>query len=408
MIMVSAGLVTAMFALNKQKKTPETSPPETLEEDSQTEIPENQDETVLETSAPSDSEEVTRAKEVLSEMTLEEKIYQLFIVTPEVLVGNGINCVVQSGPMTQKAIEEKPVGGIIYFSQNLESPDQTREMLSNIQQFIKTSHPAGLWLAVDEEGGTVARVADSLHTTSYPNMSIYGEKGDVSEVYVTGTGIAKDISSFGFNLDFAPVADVYLDEGNELQERIFSDDPAVVSEMVSAMVEGLQDSGEVSATLKHFPGLGAENGNTHEDEFTRIDRTYEELEAAEFLPFRAGIAAGADFVMVGHQIMSCAGDDLPSDLSSVVMTDWLREKLQFHGVIVTDAHNMNTIAETYTPGEAALLAVQAGADIVLMPENLDEAFQSIYDAVENQELSEERIDESVLRILTAKAKHHLL
>jgi len=402
MIFFSAGLITAMFTLNRQRtnQNAEAENPDVPES-----IPEETE--IQETTEPKDEYQLV-AELTLQEMTMEEKIYQLFIVTPEVLVDNVVNCVVQSGQMTKKALEQKPVGGIIYFSQNLEAPNQTKEMLSMAQSYIRDSHPVGLWLAVDEEGGTVARVADNLGTTQYSDMSVYGERGDVSEVFMVGSGIAEDISQFGFNLDFAPVADVYIDEGNELQNRIFSRDPAVVSEMVASMVEGLQNSGAVSATLKHFPGLGAENGNTHEDAFAYIERTYEELENTEFLPFKAGINAGADFVMVGHQIMSCAGDELPSDLSPVVITDWLRGNLGYNGIVVTDAHNMNTISENYSSGESAVLAIQAGADIVLMPENLNEAFQAVYDAVEQQEISEERINESVLRILTAKAKHHLL
>ena len=121
-----------------------------------------------------------------------------------------------------------------------------------------------------------------------------------------------------------------------------------------------------------------------------------------------GIEAGADFIMVGHQTMSCAEDDLPSDLSGTVITDWLRGNLNYQGIVITDAHNMNTITKNYSSGDAALRAIQAGADIVLMPDDLNDAFQTVYDAVENGELSEERIDESVRRILTAKAKHNLL
>ena len=408
MLLAGAGMMTAMLTLNRQKdnqqsqsesaEMPETASP--AEEQPETEIPE--------TAPPQRDENQVMAELTLQNMTLEEKIYQLFIVTPEVLVDNVVSTVVQTGTMTKQALQDKPVGGIVYFSQNLESPAQTKEMIETAQNCIRASHPVGLWIAVDEEGGTVARVADNLGTTSYSDMSVYGQKADVSEIYMVGAGIADDIAEFGFNLDFAPVADVWIDPQNELQERIFSSDPAVVSEMVSSMVQGLQNSGNVSATLKHFPGLGAENGNTHEDTFTHIDRTYEDLESVDFLPFRAGIEAGADFVMVGHQIVSAAGDELPSDLSPVVITEWLRGSLQYDGIVVTDAHNMNTIAETYSSGEAALLAIEAGADIVLMPRDLNEAFQSIYDAVEQQEISEERINESVLRILTAKAKHHLL
>ena len=419
LLFISAGLITAMFTLYAQRKkqagqSAEVNIPPRPEEPTLTPViipdavPETMPEIETEPVTEAPDPNLLRAEEIMQTMTLEDKIYQMFIVTPEVLVENAVTTVVQTGNMTKAAIEESPVGGIIYFSQNLQDEDQTKDMISGAQAHMKETHQIGMWIAVDEEGGTVARVADSLDTTAFKDMAVYGEKGDTSEVQDMGSTIASDISQFGFNLDFAPVADVNISPDNELQERIFSDDPAVVSDMVAAMVTGLQSSGEVSATLKHFPGLGAEDGNTHEDDYTRIDRTYEELDTVDFAPFRSGIAAGAEFVMVGHQIVSCAGDDLPSDLSRVVVTDWLRTNLGFQGIIITDAHNMNTITENYSSGEAAVLAIQAGADIVLMPEDLAEAVKSVSEAAASGQISEEQINESVRRILTLKAKHHLL
>ena len=347
-------------------------------------------------------------EKVLADMTLEEKIYQLFIVSPEGLVDNAVPCVTESGNMTKAALQSKPVGGIIYFAQNLQSRQQTTDMITNAQYYATDSHGIGLWIAVDEEGGKVARVADTLGTTAYSPMATYGKQGDTAQVREIGADIASDIAEYGFNLDFAPVADVNLNSGNELGDRIFSDDPAVVSEMTAAMVEGMQQSGKVSATLKHFPGLGAEGGNTHYDKTARIDRTKEQLEAEEFTAFKGGIEAGADFVMVGHQIMSCAGDDLPSDLSAVAVNEWLRGDLGFQGIVVTDSQSMNTISGTYSAGEAAKKSIMAGVDIVLIPKDLDDAYQAVYDAVKSGEIPESRIDESLRRILSAKAKHGLI
>lgn len=405
LVFVSAGLITAMCALHVRRSQQQASQTSSASMEELETIP-AETETQETTEAP--DENVILAEQMIQNMTLEQKIYQLFIVTPEILVDNAVDFAVQSGSMTQQALEQKPVGGLIYFSQNMEDESQIKQMIANAQQYIQDAHQIGMWIAVDEEGGTVARVADKLGTTQYSDMSVYGANGDTQEVFRVGQNIAEDISQFGFNLDFAPVADVNINPENELQQRIFSDDATVVSEMVASVTKGLQSSGKVSATLKHFPGLGAENGNTHEDAFVRIERTYEELQKTEFLPFQAGIEAGADFVMVGHQIMSCANDNLPSDLSSVVVTDWLRDELGFDGIVITDAQNMNTISENYSSGEAAVLSISAGVDVILMPTDLNNAFQGVYQAVQNGEISEERIDESVRRILTAKAKHHLL
>lgn len=356
----------------------------------------------LPTEAPETSSIV---QEVLASMTLEEQVWQMFMVTPEQLTG--VDCATIAGEMTKSALAQYPVGGIIYFSQNLEDVEQTRALLSGTQAFAMENDGIGLFLAVDEEGGTVARAADRLGTTKFEDMAVYGSRNDAEEAYQIGQTIGNDIGALGFNVDFAPVADVDLCDGNELGGRIFSDDPQIVANMVSGVVKGLQDAG-VSATLKHFPGLGAEDGNSHTDMHVRIDRTADELRQAEFIPFEAGIDAGTDFVMVGHQIMSCAGDDLPSDLSPVIVTEYLREELGFDGIAITDSHVMNTISENYSSGEAAILAIQAGMDMILMPADAEEAVEAVCAAVESGRIPQERIEESVMRILSEKEEMGLV
>jgi len=342
--------------------------------------------------------------EILSMMTLEEKIYQLFIVTPEVLTNS--NLVTAAGERTHNAIVSQPVAGLIYFADNLTGWNQTSTMLANTQAYARESG-IGMFLAVDEEGGLVARCAKKLGTTSFNPMATYGKSNDWNTAYWIGQTLGSDIGQFGFNLDFAPVADVNLSSGNELGTRIFSDDPYVVGNMVSGVVQGLQSTG-TAATLKHFPGLGAENGNAHYDDKIIIDRTLDDLRNAEFIPFQYGIDAGADFVMVSHQIITGAGDNLPACLSPVVCTDWLRGELGFDGVLVTDAFNMNTISGSYSPGESAVMAIEAGVDIILMPTDLTGSVQALETAVENGRISEERINQSAERILIEKEKLNLL
>ncbi len=352
-----------------------------------------------------------RVEQLLNAMSVEEKVYQMFIVTPEELVDNAVSCVTVSGDTTKKYIEQRPVGGVIYFTQNLESAQQTTDMISKLQEYAGASNQGiGLFVAVDEEGGRVARVASKLGTTTHPAMSYFGDGNDpesLEAVYGVGADIAKDIRQFGFNLDFAPVADVNIDPNNELGDRIFSKDPQVVSDLSAQFVKGLQDNG-VSATLKHFPGLGAANANTHNSSFVRINRTLEELRAEEFKAFKGGVDAGADFVMLGHQIVSAAGDETPSDLSSVVVGDWLRDELGYNGIVVTDAQNMGAITQVYSSEQAAVKAIQAGVDIVLMPANFSSAYNGVLNAVKNGTISEDRLDESVRRILTVKEKHGLI
>ncbi len=343
---------------------------------------------------------------LLSEMTLEEKVCQMFIVTPEMLTGyNG--AVTETGTLTRESFDQYPVGGLIYFAENLEDPPQTSEMLTAMQSYAQESTGVGVFLSVDEEGGTVARVADKLGTTKLHDMEYYGERNDPDEAYAIGSTIGSDLRQFGFNLDFAPVADIGLHADNELGNRIFSSDSDVVGNMVSNMVSGLQGTG-VCATLKHFPGLGAGDGNTHYDDFVLIDRSFTELSSEEFTAFQAGIDAGADFVMVGHQITTAAGDQLPSDLSHTVVTNWLKETLGFTGIVITDAQNMSSITENYSPSSAAVQAVSAGVDMILMPLDLSNAVHGICEAIESGTITEQQIDDSVRKILIQKCEMGLL
>ena len=334
------------------------------------------------------------------DMTLEEKVYQLFIVTPEALTG--YSQVTSAGEATQEALQEKHVGGLIYFSDNLESLSQTMDMLESTQDYAFENGGIGLFLAIDEEGGDVARCGNKLGTSQLEPMQTYGDRNDHTEALKIGQTLGRTLSVLGFNVDFAPVADVNLNANNELGDRIFSSSPDVVANMVDGVVTGIQDDHKVAATLKHFPGLGAEGGNTHDDNKVVIKRTLDQMREAEFIPFQSGIDAGAGFVMVTHATVTGVGDDLPSCLSPVVCTDLLRDELGFEGIIITDSMQMNTIAEVYEPGEAAVKAIKAGCDMILIPADLDEAVAGVIEAVKKGEISENRINASVKRILDEK------
>lgn len=346
---------------------------------------------------------MTNAEKHLGKMTLHEKICQMFIVTPEAVDGYDtttyVDCAFHGG------YEQYPVGGFILFAKNIENSAQTSALTADIQ-YDAMYAGTGAFIATDEEGGTVTRVQQQLGTASVYNMNYYGELNDWNTAFAVGETIGSYLAEYGFNLDFAPVADVNISPYNELGSRIFSTDPQIVADMSGAVVDGLQSQG-ICSTLKHFPGLGAGNNNTHYGSVW-IERTYEQLQSMEFQAFRGGINAGADFVMVGHQITSASGDNLPGDLSRVVVTDWLRNELGFNGIAVTDSHSMGAISNVYTSGEASVLAIEAGIDMILMPYSLTEAVAGVEQAVENGRLSEERINESVLRILEKKDKMGLI
>lgn len=362
------------------------------------------------TVAPSDDAAQTdanaaRARVMLRDMTLEEKICQMLFVTPEALTG--YTRVTQSGDTTKAAIEKWPVGGIIYFSTNLVSTDQTTEMIENIQSFSQSATGRRLFIGVDEEGGTVARAADSLGTTQFDDMSVYGETGDTQEAYSIGATQAKDLTALGFNVNFSPVADVLTNEDNAVvKQRSFGSDPDLVSSMVSQVVKGLTDGGMLCAP-KHFPGHGSTGGDTH-DGFASSDRTLEELESCDFKPFRAAIEAGAPMIMVGHMTMTAIDPDNPASLSETIVTGLLRDELGYDGIIITDALNMGAIANNYTTADAAVKAVSAGCDMLLCVSNISSAVNALTDAVSDGTISEERIDESVRRILQAKLRYGII
>ena len=344
--------------------------------------------------------------ERIGAMTLEQKVAQLFIVTPEALV-EGVSQVTQAGDMTREGVTAHPVGGIVYFAQNLLDPEQTTTMLANVKQFYADAGNVAPFIAVDEEGGTVVRVADNeaFGAQDVGDASALGSAGDTEAAKRAAEQIADYLMPLGFNLDFAPVADVVDPlRSDTMGLRSFSSDAAVAADMVRAEVEGFRDK-KMLCCAKHFPGIGAAAGDSHEGAIT-IEATNEELETVDLVPFRAAIEAGVPMIMVGHvSLPNIVGDSTPAPLSSAVVQGMLRDSLGYTGIIVTDSLSMGAITDYYTPAEAAVAALNAGCDIPLMPERLDEAYQGVLSAVQLGELTEERLDESLTRILTAKQEY---
>lgn len=344
--------------------------------------------------------------ERIGAMTLEQKVAQLFIVTPEALV-EGVSQVTQAGDMTREGVTAHPVGGIVYFAQNLLDPEQTTTMLANVKQFYADAGNVAPFIAVDEEGGTVVRVADNeaFWAQDVGDASALGSAGDTEAAKRAAEQIADYLMPLGFNLDFAPVADVVDPlRSDTMGLRSFSSDAAVAADMVRAEVEGFRDK-KMLCCAKHFPGIGAAAGDSHEGAIT-IEATNEELETVDLVPFRAAIEAGVPMIMVGHvSLPNIVGDSTPAPLSSAVVQGMLRDSLGYTGIIVTDSLSMGAITDYYTPAEAAVAALKAGCDIPLMPERLDEAYQGVLSAVQVGELTEERLDESLTRILTAKQEY---
>lgn len=344
----------------------------------------------------------SRVEEKLKGMSLEEKVAQLFILTPEALTGAGK--VTAAGEKTKEAIDRYPVGGLVYFEGNLNSPRQVQDMLSGVQEYAKERIGIPMFLAVDEEGGTVRRISgrSSFGIEKIPDMAEIGASGDDSQAYEVGKTIGGYLKELGFNLDFAPVADVLDSEDNSLwSRRSFGMDADLTGEMVAQEVRGMQEAG-VLAAVKHFPGHGSARTDSHEG-IAVVDKSWEELKESDIVPFAAGIEAGAQVVMAGHlSVPQVVGDDTPSSLSYRMITEILRNELGYEGLVVTDALNMGAVTDQYPAEKAAVKAVMAGADLLLMPEDFSLAYQGILDAVKRGSITERRLDESVKRILSVK------
>lgn len=367
------------------------------------------------TQAAEEAAPVDPIQEVLDSMTLEDKVGQLFIIAPEQLGAEEVEAaqtvddteVQMDNPalttmtdVMRENLERYPVGGIILFAQNIVDQDQLNTFLTEFQDLANEP----LLVAVDEEGGRVARLAnhEGFDLPRYESAAAVAASGNLDDVRDMSITIGTYIKEYGFNLDFAPVADVNSNPDNPvIGSRAFSSDPAVTAEMVTAAVEGYHEAG-VLTTLKHFPGHGDTGEDSHLGTATSY-KTYEEMQECEMLPFEAGIAAGADMIMTAHVTTPNATDDgLPASLSYTWLIERLRGDLGYDGVIVADALRMEAIAQTYGSVESAIMALEAGVDILLLPEDYIAAYKGVLAAVQDGTITEERLDESVYRILTLK------
>ena len=375
-----------------QPETPDEQQPESTENP---EVPDNM--------TVSGAQQTAQA--LLDTMTDEEKLWQLFFVTPEAITN--VNTATVAGEATKKALAQYPVGGIVYFAKNLEDREQTVALLENTQSYAKIP----LFLGVDEEGGTVSRVGSNpdMGVPSVGDMRSLGKSQDPAAVYAAGQDIGGGLHALGFNLDFAPVADVAQGAGSVIGSRSFGSDAELCASLAGVIVKSLRAEGIVSC-LKHFPGYGSATVDDHNGTSV-VEKTLSELEACDLVPFQTIIASegSVPFVMVSHlSYPNVTGSDTPADLSSSIVTDILRDKLEYQNVIITDSHSMASITDHYSAGEAAVKALAAGCDMILMPSDLQAAFDAVKAAVADGTLSQARIDESVLRILTVKAEYGII
>ncbi|WP_321008737.1 glycoside hydrolase family 3 N-terminal domain-containing protein, partial [Hungatella effluvii] len=282
-------------------------------------------------SEPSPDSADPTLQSILSQMTLHEKVCQMLVVTPESITG--VEAVTAAGGTTKKALQAMPVGGILYSKPNLRSKDQVKTMLQNTQSYSAIP----LMFTCDEEGGRVNRLMSTVNTTMIGPMLDYKDQG-AETAYKNAFTIASDMSALGFNADMAPVADVWSNpENTVIGDRAYSDDFQQAAVLVASAVEGFH-AGGVATALKHFPGHGDTSEDSHYGAVF-ITKTLEEIREKELLPFRAGIQADSDMVMIGHLILSDI-DDQPAPFSHKIVTELLRQELGFDGVIITDGLQM--------------------------------------------------------------------
>lgn len=352
---------------------------------------------------------------LLASMTLREKVGQLFMVQPDALDPDLPQSVIdddkaegvrQLSDAMRQTLRQYPVGGICQFGKNIADPEQITRFNADLQ----AASEIPLLIAVDEEGGRVARLArnPAFSLPRYESALAVGQTEDPQNAAQMGKTIGDYLKRYGFTMDFAPVADVWTNpENTVIGDRAFSRDAATAARMAQAVAEGLRQQG-ILPTFKHFPGHGDTAQDSH-DGLAYTYRTAEEMRRCEWVPFLQAAEEPASFaVMVGH-IAAPALDatGTPASLSSVIVTDLLRR--DFPGgqdlLVVTDSLAMGAITGQYTPGQACVQALQAGCDVLLMPNGLAEAFEAVLAAVQDGTLSEERLNESVARILRYKQQY---
>ena len=346
----------------------------------------------------------------VQQMSLREKVGQLFVIRPDALEGrfgpaeledNSITGATEVTDEMRETYSRYPCAGFAVFRKNILDPSQLRAFVENLRGI--GALPA--LTAIDEEGGRIARIANhptSFGVTKFPSMGAIAQTGDPANAFTAGKTIGEYLHAYGFTVDFAPVADVNTNPLNTvIGDRAFGNDPEIAAPMVQAVIRGLHESG-VAACVKHFPGHGDTTADTHTG-YAETLKTWNELRDCEMIPFRAGIEAGADLVMTAHiAAPNVTGSDIPSTMSYTVLTEKLRGEMGFDGLIVTDALAMGAIRNQYSSSQACIACVKAGADLLLMPYDYFEAFDGLVQAVESGDIPESRVDESVYRVLRFK------
>lgn len=330
---------------------------------------------------------------LLNSMNIEEKVGQLFICAYRKDT-EGKNIYVLTNEIKEE-IDKYNLGGVILFSENIQNAEQLRNLNKGISN-INKKFP--LFICIDVEGGLVDRLAKSKIVTKLPYISKLGETQDTNLSYEYGKIIGRRLSSLGININFAPVCD--LDNSSSIKHRSFGKDPIIVGKMAEAYISGLNEY-NIGSCLKHFPGLGSSDKDTHEY-IAHSDITINTLKSRDIIPFKYGLNAGSNIVMISHVIYNNLSNiPLPASINKDIYK-LLKEELSFDGIAITDGLEMGGITKEYTDKSPAYNAFIAGADLLLLPKSLYISYNEILAAVKSREITEERLNISVKRILEYK------
>ncbi len=340
---------------------------------------------------------INDASKIVNSMTIDEKIGQLFIIhynKPEIT------------EEFKHILETVKPGGFTLFNENIKTYEQTTKLIKDINSTAKIP----MFISIDQEGGRVQRLKSmpGMNIINIPSMSKIGESNDENQAYNTGITIANDLKKFSINMNFAPVIDIYLNPKNTvIGDRSFGNNAKTVSKMGLSLANALKNN-NIIPVYKHFPG----HGNTEKDshvEIPIITKTKEELYQDELIPFKNAISNNADIIMVGHLALpKITNDYTPASLSKQVVTDLLKNELGYKNLIITDALNMKAITNNYSEKQIYELAINAGVDILLMPNDPILAFNSIKKSLEEGTINETTITKSVEKIIALKLKYNII
>ncbi len=335
-----------------------------------------------------------KIKKQLKKMTLDEKIAQMLIIYYSSTTYDEI---------LEQTIKEVKPGGFILMNDNISTYQNTLNLVKSMQKDSKIP----MIISIDQEGGIVQRLQKitDIEVTNIPSMLTLGKTNDKNLAYNVGKIMAQQLKTLGINLDFAPVVDIYSNKDNKvIANRSFGSNSEEVTTMALALKQGLEDN-NVNTCLKHFPGHGDTTVDSHYN-LPVINKDYNDLSKVELIPYYKAIKNNTNMIMIGHiALPKITKDNTPASLSKEIITNLLKTKLKYQGLVITDALNMKALTDNYSDKEIYTMAINAGVDLLLMPNGSRKAIEYIKESIKEKKITEQMINTSVTKILTYKYNH---